>query len=86
MRDAKVLKKRRKMGGFSIEQTDNKMFALDFFREMRFNIHEGCESPRPSSSYNVDDGYRRSAKGRAEGISVAACRRNAKISGKRTVT
>ena len=68
----KVLKKRRKMGGFSIEQTDNKMFALDFFREMRFNIHEGCESPRPSSSYNVDDGYRRSAKGRAEGISSAS--------------
>ena len=62
------------------------MFILDFFREMKFNNHEGCESPKPSSSYGVDEGHRRSAKSRAEGISRAACRRAAKISGKRTVT
>ena len=74
------------MGIFSIEQNDNKNVALDFFREMEFNNHEGYESPKPSSSYGVDDGHRRSAKGRAEGISSAACRRDAKISGKRTVT
>ena len=74
------------MGIFSIDQNDNKNVALDFFREMEFNNHEGCESPKPSSSYGVDDGHRRSAKGRAEGISSAACRRDAKISGKRTVT
>ena len=80
------MKKRRKIGDFLIEQNDGKMFALDFFGKMEFNIHEGCESPRPSTSYNVDDGHRRSAKGRAEGISSAACRRDAKISGKWTVT
>ena len=80
------MKKRRKMGGITIEQIDNKNVALDFLGEMEFNIHEGCESPKPSSSYIVDDGHRRSAKGRAEGISSAACRRDAKISGKRTVT
>ena len=80
------MKKRRKMSGNLIDQNDDKNVVLDFLREMEFNIHEGYESPKPSSSYSVDDGYRRSAKGRAEGISSAACRRDAKISGKRTVT
>ena len=82
----KVMKKRRKTNRFMIEQNDDKNVALDFFEEIEFNIHEGCESPKPSSSYGVDEGHRRSAKGRAEGISSAACRRDAKISGKRTVT
>lgn len=82
----KVMKNRRKMVQNTIALNDDKMFALDFLGEMEFNIHEGCESPKPSTSYDVDDGHRRSAKGRAEGISSAACRRDAKISGKRTVT
>jgi len=80
------MKKRRKMNKNSIDQNDNKNVGLDFLEEIEFNIHEGYESPKPSSSYSVDDGHRRSAKGRAEGISSAACRRVAKISGKRTVT
>ena len=41
----KVIKKRRKKGIFSIEQNDNKNVALDFFREIEFNIHEGCDEP-----------------------------------------
>ena len=45
------MKKRRKMGGITIEQIDNKNVALDFLGEMEFNIHEGCESPKPSTSY-----------------------------------
>ena len=50
-RNGKVMKKRRKSGGFSIEQNDDKNVVLDFFGEMEFNNHEGCESPKPSSSY-----------------------------------
>jgi len=61
------------------------MFVLDFFPEMKFNIHEGSEA-LTFNCINVDDGHRRSAKSRAEGISTAACRRGVKISGKRTVT
>ena len=37
----KVMKKRRKMRLFLIEQNDDKNVALDFYREMEFNIHEG---------------------------------------------
>ena len=36
-----VMKKRRKMRKFSIDQNDDKNVALDFYREMEFNIHEG---------------------------------------------
>ena len=50
------------------------MLALDFYHEMEFNIHEGCESPAVTL-YFVDEGHRRSAQSRAEGISAAACRR-----------
>ena len=41
----KVMKKRRKIGNFSIEQSDDKNVALDFYGEMEFNIHEGCDEP-----------------------------------------
>ena len=41
----KVMKKRRKMRLFLIEQNDDKNVALDFYREMEFNIHEGCDKP-----------------------------------------
>ena len=40
-----VMKKRRKMRKFSIDQNDDKNVALDFYREMEFNIHEGCDKP-----------------------------------------
>ena len=36
-----VMKKRRKMRKFLIDQNDDKNVALDFYREMEFNIHEG---------------------------------------------
>ena len=36
-----VMKKRRKMRKFSIDKNDDKNVALDFYREMEFNIHEG---------------------------------------------
>ena len=45
------MKKRRKMSGNLIDQNDDKNVVLDFLREMEFNIHEGYESPKPSSSY-----------------------------------
>jgi hypothetical protein len=40
------MKKRRKMGQFLIEQSDNKNVALDFLGEIEFNIHEGCDKPQ----------------------------------------
>ena len=45
----KVTKKRRKMGKDIIYINDYKMFALDFFREIEFNIHEGCGT-RPANN------------------------------------
>ena len=62
------------------------MFALDFFAEIEFNKGTGMRRPETQTAYDVDDGHRRSAISRAEGISPAACRRVVKISGKRTVT
>jgi hypothetical protein len=62
------------------------MLLLIFDRKWSLIFTRVATSPKSSSSYDVDEGHRRSAKGRAEGISIAACRRDAKISGKRTVT
>ena len=39
-----VLKKRRKTVGNTIHLIDDKMFALDFSPQMKFNIHEGSEA------------------------------------------
>ena len=47
----KVLKNRRKKDGYIIQQNDYKMLALDFFREMQFNIHEGCGTRLPLTAY-----------------------------------
>ena len=47
---AKVAKKRRKTERYFIHENDYKNVALDFLGEIEFNIHEGCESPKPSSS------------------------------------
>ena len=40
-----VMKKRRKMEYFLIEQNDSKNVVLDFFEEIEFNNHEGCDKP-----------------------------------------
>ena len=52
-----------------------KMLLLIFIGKWSLIFTRVETSPKPSSSYDVDDGHRRSAKGRAEGISSAACRR-----------
>lgn len=41
----KVLKNRRKMSEITIYKNDSKNVALDFFIEMEFNKHAGCEAP-----------------------------------------
>ena len=40
-----VIKKRLKMIKFLIDKKDDKNVALDFYGEMEFNIHEGCDEP-----------------------------------------
>ena len=76
---------RRKKDGYIIGKNDYKNIVLDFFDGIEFNIHEGSEA-LAFNCINVDEGHRRSAQGRAEGIRCAACRRTPKISGKQTVT
>ena len=76
---------RRKKDEFFIDGIDYKKVLLDFFDEIEFNIHEGSEALTFNCIF-VDEGHRRSAQGRAEGIRSAACRRTSKISGKQTVT
>ena len=81
------MKKRRKSEQKTIYEIDDKMLTLDFLPQMEFNNDTRvAKRLGPLTAYIVDDGHRRSATGRAEGISIAACRRGMKISGKRTVT
>ena len=61
-------------------------WVLPVFNEVYMQLGSGLTCPETQTAYDVDDGHRRSAKSRAEGISPAACRRWVKISGKRTVT
>ena len=46
-----VTKKRRKNDEYIIQQNDYKMLALDFFGEMKFNIHEGYGTRLPLTAY-----------------------------------
>ena len=46
-----VLKKRRKFCIIIICENDYKMIALDFFGEMKFNIHKGYGTRLPLTAY-----------------------------------
>ena len=52
------MKKRRKMGGFSIEQNDDKNVGLDFLFEMEFNkdTRVAAGTKRPEHELHMKSG------------------------------
>ena len=82
----KLRKNAENESNFSFTKPIIKCLHLIFFEKCGLIFTRVAKALNLQVHNNVDDGHRRSAKGRAEGISSAACRRDAKISGKRTVT